>query len=106
MHNSLKKPGPVHIRPRPLPWVVSARHQQRQSFRHRKPQHYNRSTKLTKHLIIKDHGEMSDLKYTVYPSFGEYARENLGYSQAVRVDDRIECSGQGEPMSSSAGEQY
>lgn len=49
---------------------------------------------------------MSDLKYTVYPSFGEYARENLGYSQAVRVDDRIECSGQGEPMSSSAGEQY
>jgi enamine deaminase RidA (YjgF/YER057c/UK114 family) len=26
---------------------------------------------------------------------GEWARANLGYSQAVRVGDRIECSGQG-----------
>lgn len=39
---------------------------------------------------------MSDLKYTTYPGFGEYVRENLGYSQSVRVDNRIECSGQGK----------
>ncbi|CAI6089399.1 hypothetical protein V2G26_011355 [Clonostachys chloroleuca] len=38
---------------------------------------------------------MSHLKYSVYPGFGEYVRDNLGYSQAIRIGDRIECSGQG-----------
>lgn len=38
---------------------------------------------------------MSDLKYFNYEGFGEYARENYGYSQAVRIGDRVEISGQG-----------
>ncbi|KAH8892785.1 endoribonuclease-like protein L-PSP [Thozetella sp. PMI_491] len=38
---------------------------------------------------------MSDLQYFDYPGFGKFARENYGYSQAVRVGDRIEISGQG-----------
>lgn len=38
---------------------------------------------------------MSGLQYSVYPGFGEFARESLGYNQAVRVDNRIELSGQG-----------
>ncbi|KAL6409272.1 hypothetical protein AUP68_05644 [Ilyonectria robusta] len=37
---------------------------------------------------------MSHLQYYNYPGFGEWASVNLGYSQAVRVGDRIECSGQ------------
>lgn len=39
---------------------------------------------------------MSNLKYYAYPGWGEFARDNLGYSQAVRVGDRIELSGQGK----------
>lgn len=39
---------------------------------------------------------MSNLKYFDYPGKGEWLRDNLGYSQAVRVGDRIEASGQGE----------
>lgn len=38
---------------------------------------------------------MSDLTYSSYPGVGQWAREVLGYSQAVRVGDRIDCSGQG-----------
>lgn len=38
---------------------------------------------------------MSHLTYYAYPGAGKWASENLGYSQAVRVGDRIECSGQG-----------
>ncbi|KAJ3515502.1 hypothetical protein NM208_g14958 [Fusarium decemcellulare] len=38
---------------------------------------------------------MSHLKYGVYEGAGEWARDNLGYSQTVRVGDRIEASGQG-----------
>ncbi|KFA50973.1 hypothetical protein S40293_07284 [Stachybotrys chartarum IBT 40293] len=38
---------------------------------------------------------MSDLKYFNYEGFGEHARENYGYNQAVRIGDRIEISGQG-----------
>lgn len=38
---------------------------------------------------------MSSLKYGVYPGLGEWALETRGYSQAVRVADRIEISGQG-----------
>ncbi|KIJ48719.1 hypothetical protein M422DRAFT_162319 [Sphaerobolus stellatus SS14] len=38
---------------------------------------------------------MSHLQYYCYKGFGEAKREELWYSQAVRVGDRIECSGQG-----------
>ena len=38
---------------------------------------------------------MSHLKYYCYPGVGERDRQRNGYSQAVRVGDRIECSGQG-----------
>ncbi|RYP41968.1 hypothetical protein DL767_000599 [Monosporascus sp. MG133] len=38
---------------------------------------------------------MSDLQCYAYPGWGEWARKNLSYSQAVRVGDRIICSGQG-----------
>ncbi|KAI9896690.1 hypothetical protein N3K66_008862 [Trichothecium roseum] len=38
---------------------------------------------------------MSSLSYYAYEGAGEWARDNLGYSQAVRIGDRIECSGQG-----------
>lgn len=38
---------------------------------------------------------MSNLKYFDYDGYGKFARENYGYSQAVRVGDRIEISGQG-----------
>lgn len=39
---------------------------------------------------------MSTLTYFTYPGYGEEAVEKHRYSQAVRVGDRIECSGQGE----------
>ena len=39
---------------------------------------------------------MSAPQYYVYKGKGEWLRDNLGYSQAVRVGDRIEISGQGE----------
>ncbi|RGP63883.1 l-psp endoribonuclease family [Fusarium longipes] len=38
---------------------------------------------------------MSHLKYSTYEGEGEYLTNLLGYSQAVRVGDRIEISGQG-----------
>jgi enamine deaminase RidA (YjgF/YER057c/UK114 family) len=38
---------------------------------------------------------MSHLEYFSYPGFGEHMRETLSYSQAVRIGDRIEISGQG-----------
>ncbi|KAH8881231.1 endoribonuclease L-psp family protein [Thozetella sp. PMI_491] len=38
---------------------------------------------------------MSNLSYYTYPNWGEKLRENIHYSQAVRIGDRIECSGQG-----------
>lgn len=38
---------------------------------------------------------MSGLKYYSYPGVGEWARDKYSYSQAVRIGDRIECSGQG-----------
>lgn len=40
---------------------------------------------------------MSALAYSNYPGVGQWAHDNLGYSQAVRIGDRIECSGQGKP---------
>ena len=40
---------------------------------------------------------MSHLQYYAYPGKGESAKKNFKYSQAVRVGDRIECAGQGNP---------
>lgn len=39
---------------------------------------------------------MSHLTYYNYPGVGETNRQKFKYSQAVRVGDRIECSGQGK----------
>jgi len=39
---------------------------------------------------------MSHLRYYNYAGFGEQASKTYGYSQAVRVGDRIEIAGQGE----------
>lgn len=38
---------------------------------------------------------MSAPEFFVTPGYGDYMRENLHYSQAVRVGDRVETSGQG-----------
>ncbi|OGM44723.1 L-PSP endoribonuclease family protein [Aspergillus bombycis] len=38
---------------------------------------------------------MSHLPYYNYPGVGERNRQTFKYSQAVRISDRIECSGQG-----------
>ena len=38
---------------------------------------------------------MSHLQFYSYEGFGEALSEEYWYSQAVRVGDRIECSGQG-----------
>ena len=37
----------------------------------------------------------SEPQFFVTPGYGDRARENLRYSQAVRVGDRVEVSGQG-----------
>lgn len=39
---------------------------------------------------------MSHLQYSYYPGVGETATKVHGYKQAVRIGDKIECSGQGE----------
>lgn len=38
---------------------------------------------------------MAHLQSYCYKGWGEWARENLSYVQAIRVGDRIVCSGQG-----------
>jgi enamine deaminase RidA (YjgF/YER057c/UK114 family) len=38
---------------------------------------------------------MAHLQYFNYAGYGETAKENYHYSQAVRVGDSIHCSGQG-----------
>lgn len=38
---------------------------------------------------------MSNLQYYAYPDMGRILLEKHRYQQAVRVGDRIECSGQG-----------
>ncbi|KAF2822045.1 YjgF-like protein [Ophiobolus disseminans] len=38
---------------------------------------------------------MSSLQYFDYEGFGERSKRDLNYSQAVRIDNRIEISGQG-----------
>jgi enamine deaminase RidA (YjgF/YER057c/UK114 family) len=40
---------------------------------------------------------MSHLKYFSYPGVGMRNWAQYSYSQAVRVGNRIECSGQGPP---------
>lgn len=42
---------------------------------------------------------MSNLKYFDYEGFGERSKRDLNYSQAVRIDNRIEISGQGLSLS-------
>lgn len=44
---------------------------------------------------------MSHLQYFSYKGFGEHMRDVLSYSQAVRIGDRIEISGQGMSLASS-----
>ncbi|KAK7943927.1 YjgF-like protein [Apiospora aurea] len=38
---------------------------------------------------------MAHLQYFTYPEFGAVLGEQSYYSQAVRIGDRVECSGQG-----------
>jgi enamine deaminase RidA (YjgF/YER057c/UK114 family) len=38
---------------------------------------------------------MSSLQYFDYEGFGENSKKHINYSQAVRIDNRIEISGQG-----------
>ncbi|TGZ85505.1 endoribonuclease L-psp family protein [Ascodesmis nigricans] len=49
---------------------------------------------------------MSHLQCFCYKGFGEEKKEQLWYSQAVRVGDRIECAGQGgwDPATSKVHE--
>jgi enamine deaminase RidA (YjgF/YER057c/UK114 family) len=39
---------------------------------------------------------MASLHTYAYPGLGDWARENMHYSQAVRVENKIVCSGQGK----------
>lgn len=39
---------------------------------------------------------MSHLQYYAYKGVGEKQQRDYRYSQAVRIGDRIECSGQGQ----------
>lgn len=41
---------------------------------------------------------MANLQYYNYPGVGTSNREQFSYSQAVRVGDTIQCSGQGESV--------
>lgn len=41
---------------------------------------------------------MSTLQYFDYPGFGERSKRDVNYSQAVRIDNRIEVSGQGQTL--------
>ncbi|KAI4710028.1 hypothetical protein J4E89_005260 [Alternaria sp. Ai002NY15] len=45
--------------------------------------------------LISEKTTMSHLQYFDYPGFGERSKRDLNYSQAVRIDNRIEVSGQG-----------
>lgn len=45
---------------------------------------------------------MSHLQYYNYEGFGERAKVDVHYSQAVRIGDIIELSGQGVPISPSS----
>jgi hypothetical protein len=42
------------------------------------------------------HPKSSAIEFFTYDGFGQYQRDNLWYTQAARVGDRIEISGQGK----------
>ena len=48
---------------------------------------------------------MSHLQYFDYEGFGDNMKRDLNYSQAVRIGDRIEVSGQGTGEIRTSGEQ-
>jgi len=48
---------------------------------------------------------MSHLQYFDYEGFGDKMKGYLNYSQAVRIGDRIEISGQGAGGIRTSGEQ-
>ena len=48
---------------------------------------------------------MSHLQYFDYEGFGDNMKRDLNYSQAVRIGDRIEVSGQGTGETRTSGEQ-
>ena len=39
---------------------------------------------------------MSHLTFSAYPGYGEKAKKDYSYSQAVKIGDLIHCSGQGK----------
>jgi hypothetical protein len=49
---------------------------------------------------------MSTLQYFDYPGFGEQNKAALNYSQSVRIDNRIEVSGQGTSQSPRNPKEY
>lgn len=49
---------------------------------------------------------MADLKFYNYPGVGEQNKTDAWYSQAVRIGDRIECSGQGKLSSRAPFSRY
>ena len=62
---------------------------------HFRPSSDNTLTREARHNHTVAIHIMSHLKYYAYEPFGSRQRQNFHYSQAVRVGDRIECSGQG-----------
>lgn len=44
---------------------------------------------------------MTALQFTTYPGLGEWAKESLHYSQAVRIGNIVKISGQGQARVSS-----
>jgi hypothetical protein len=53
--------------------------------------------KLTTNLSISTLLAMSAApKFAIYPGLGEWAKENLHYSQTVRIGNIIKISGQGK----------
>ncbi|EWZ80791.1 hypothetical protein NW765_014959 [Fusarium oxysporum] len=49
---------------------------------------------------------MSHLKYYAYDGVGARNKQQFKYSQAVRVGDKIECTGQGTRMEPGTREFY
>jgi enamine deaminase RidA (YjgF/YER057c/UK114 family) len=46
-------------------------------------------------LPVEQRTDMPDVEFFVTPGYGETFLKNLHYSQAVRIGDRVEISGQG-----------
>ena len=49
--------------------------------------------------LYSDTLNMSTPKFAIYPGLGEWAKENLHYSQAVRIGNIVKISGQGQTTS-------